>query len=109
MPPVGVVDRYLGAFWSEGDLAVAEEIFTDDIEFYSAGYPEGLFGKDAISQLVSNVRRIVSDLCFAEIRRWTDGTTVVSHYSSHGTRGQWMSLFQLEEDRIRRIDAFEGR
>lgn len=109
MPPVEAVDRYLGEFWSEGDVSVADEIFTDDIEFYSAGYPEGLVGKDALRQLVRNVRRIVSDLCFTEMRRWTDGITMVSHYSSHGTRGQWMSLFQLEGGRICRIDAFEGR
>jgi steroid delta-isomerase-like uncharacterized protein len=89
-----LVRRYYDELWSEGNVALARDLFTDDYENCDPATPGGVIkGRDAFASLVGTYREAFPDLRFRIVEQHVDGDTVISRWLSTGThRGAMMGI-----------------
>jgi ketosteroid isomerase-like protein len=103
-----------------GDLPAAEEILTPSVVFFGPRAAQGIRGRRAFLDFVAGLRRDSPDLRFAERETVAEGDRVASVFTmtrTHRTREddskvvvtEGMDLFQVEDSRIARINAYFDR
>ncbi|MDQ4074942.1 MAG: ester cyclase [Chloroflexota bacterium] len=116
-----LVDRYYQEFWSEGNVAVADEIFDPNVSFYSPVDPDGIHGAGDLSAFVVRLRESFPDLNFTILDRVVTGDKVVYRWVLHGTHLgvyaaipptgntitlEGMSLFYVADGKITQIFSY---
>ena|SRR5437867_11359333 len=80
-----LVGRYWDEFWSKGDLAVADEIFTADFIDHDPANPSVKPGPEGMKELCRTYRDAFPDLHFVVEQQLDVGDHVVSYWKAYGT------------------------
>src|SRR5689334_7873131 len=81
-----IVRRYYDEVWSRGNLALVDELMTDDYTNWDPATPgETLHGREAFKGLVTMLRTGVPDMEMAIGSQYAEGDTVVSTWTATGT------------------------
>lgn len=88
-----LVRRSFEAIWSQGNLAVADEILSSDYVGHIATLPEPVRGVEAFKQLVAMYHFSFPDTRFEIQDQIAEGHKVASRWIAHGThRGEFMGI-----------------
>lgn len=89
-----IVRRYYDEIWSQGDVALVDELFTEAYVNEDPMNPGGrLEGREALKQLVGTFRTAFPDLVMRIGEQFVDGDVVVSRWVASGThRGELLGI-----------------
>lgn len=88
-----LVRRNFEAIWSQGNLAVADEILTPDYIGHIATLPEPVRGTEAFKQLIAMYHCSFPDTRFEIQDQIAEGNKVASRWIAYGThRGEFMGI-----------------
>jgi predicted ester cyclase len=62
---IGVVRRWLDEGWTHGDVAVADDLLTDDFLLHDPVANREVVGRDAEQALITGFRKAIPDLAFS--------------------------------------------
>lgn len=98
--------RYYDEIWSQGRLALVDELMADDYENCDPATPGGrVTGRDGLKGLVTSYREAFPDLRMRIIEQHAEGDVVVSRWHASGThRGAMMGVPATG----RRAEGIEG-
>lgn len=71
--------------WSRGDLALVDELTTEDYVEHDPVLPEPIRGREALKETIAMFREGTPDLTKAVDETFVDGNTVVVTYAATGT------------------------
>ena len=81
-----VVRRYCEELFSQGKLAVADELYTSDYVNLDPSTPGGCVrGIDGLKALVGSYREAFPDLIMEVKSQWAEGDTVITRWTAVGT------------------------
>ncbi|MGM0605224.1 MAG: ester cyclase [Halobacteriota archaeon] len=101
--------------WSKGDLALIDELTTEDYVEHDPVLPEPVRGREALKETIAMFREGTPDLTKAVDETYVDGDTVVVTYTATGTHeGEFMGIartgreievdgvfvYRVEDDRL---------
>lgn len=79
--------------WSKGDLALIDELTTEDYVEHDPVLPEPIRGREALKETIGMFREATPDLTKAVDETYVDGDTVVVTYTATGTHeGELMGI-----------------
>ena len=88
-----LVRRNFEAIWSQGNLAVADEILAPDYTGHIATLPEAVRGIEAFKQLIAMYHFSFPDTRFEIKDQIAEGSKVASRWIAYGThRGEFMGI-----------------
>lgn len=89
-----VLRRYYGTMWNEGQVALANELFTDDYENHDPATPGRVVkGRQAFASLIGSYREAFPDLRFEIVEQLVDGDTAITRWFAKGThKGALMGI-----------------
>jgi steroid delta-isomerase-like uncharacterized protein len=88
-----LVRRNFEAIWSQGNLAVADEILAPDYTGHIATLPEAVRGVEAFKQLIAMYHFSFPDTRFEIKDQIAEGSKVASRWIAYGThRGEFMGI-----------------
>lgn len=71
--------------WTKGDLALIDELVTEDYVEYDPALPEPIRGRDALKETIGTFRDGAPDLTKSVDETYVDGETVIVTYTATGT------------------------
>lgn len=71
--------------WSKGDLALVDELVTEDYVEYDPALPKPIRGRDALKETIGTFREGTPDLTKSVDETYVDGETVIVTYTATGT------------------------
>lgn len=75
----------LDEVWSKGDMALIDELTTDEYVEHDPALPEPIRGREALEETVAMYREGTPDLTKAVDETFVDGDTVIVTYTAKGT------------------------
>jgi len=88
-----LVRRNFEAIWSQGNLAVVDEILAPDYTGHIATLPEAVRGVEAFKQLIAMYHFSFPDTRFEIKDQIAEGSKVASRWIAYGThRGEFMGI-----------------
>lgn len=88
-----LIRRNFEAIWSQGNLAVADEILAPDYVGHIATLPEPVRGVEAFKQLIAMYHCSFPDTRFEVQDQIAEGNKVASRWIAYGThRGEFMGI-----------------
>ena len=84
-PGTNAARLLLGEVWSRGDLALIDELVTDDHVHHDPLVPDAIEGREALKGWVATVREGAPDLSKTIRETYVDGDAVIVTYATTGT------------------------
>ena len=82
---IDVVRRWLDEGWTGGDMAVADDLLTDDFLLHDPVANREVAGRAAEQALISGFRKAIPDLAFTIDDVVADGDSVTIRWTAEGT------------------------
>jgi steroid delta-isomerase-like uncharacterized protein len=111
---IEVVRRWLDEGWTQGDVAVAADLLTEDFVLHDPVANREVAGRDAEQALITGFRKAIPDLAFTIDDLLADGDGVTIRWTAKGTHdGELLGVAPTGRPlEIRGVDMYrlqEGR
>ncbi len=79
--------------YNEGDMGILDKAVSEDVTVHDAGLPETIEGREALKEVIQELRSAFPDMKTEAIRMVAEDDWVAVHYSFEGTHeGEFMGI-----------------